>query len=57
MAMWTLYDGHWDMSDGSEVLQHVTGQVEWLTNILKLPCSCNLQVLQYNLAGKQYSAK
>lgn len=55
--MWTLYDGHWDMSDGSEVLQHVTGQVEWLTNILKLPCSCNLQVLQYNLAGKQYSAK
>ena len=30
-------DGHVDMSDGAEMLQHVTGQVQWLTDILKLP--------------------
>ena len=30
-------DGHVGMSHDAEVLEHVTGQVEWLTNILKLP--------------------
>lgn len=30
-------DDHVGMSHDAEVLEHVTGQVEWLTNILKLP--------------------
>lgn len=30
-------DDHVVMSHDAEVLEHVTGQVEWLTNILKLP--------------------
>lgn len=30
-------DGHMGNSHDAEVLEHVTSQVEWLTNILKLP--------------------
>ena len=30
-------NGHVGMTEDAEVAQHVTGQVEWLTNILKLP--------------------
>lgn len=30
-------NGHVGMTEDTEVAEHVTGQVEWLTNILKLP--------------------